>query len=111
MKHKRWIVMSVIFIIALIVIIISAPKILNNVFERTTRMLEAKLVGEAPAEYEPKIRTDFDAFILAFKAKQLKREDLTKLSELIKTSNQDKKFAQQEIDTILSLIETMTGLK
>ena len=112
MKKKTWIFATTILVIALGIILWSTPRILNMAFEKSTKMLERSLIEKAPPEYSSRIHNDFESFIPAFKKNKLKREDLKKLSELIKSANEDKELAQQEIDEILELIETMTpGLK
>ena len=112
MKKKPWIFATVIFVITFGIVIWSTPRILNMAFEKATRTLEENFIRKAPPEYSPRIYRDFDKFILAFKGNKLKREDLTKLSEVIKSANEDKELVQQEIDEILEFIETITpGLK
>ncbi len=110
MKRKNWIIWIAVLLIALIVILIWTPKILNAVFEKTTRIMEQQFIKKAP-EYINRIEDDFSHLILAFKEGKLKKKDLEELSKLIKTANEDKKLTKSEINEILLFIENLIRLK
>lgn len=109
---KRWLIGIVVLVVALVIIVMNIPRVLGGVFEKTTRFLESKVMREAPSEYAPRIRRNFDYFIAAFKEKKLKQADLKKHSDLLRTISKDGKFEQSEIDTLLGLMEAIIpGLK
>ena len=112
MRSKGWIIKVVVLIIFLIAIILVAPKILTRAFEESTKRIETSLINKSPPEYTMRIQNDFAILISEFKKNKIKQEDLAKLSEIIKSANQDGNLDTLEIHRILELIETITpGLK
>ena len=112
MKSKGWIIKVVVFLGFLIAIILVAPKILTSAFEESIKRIETSLINKSPPEYSARIQNDFAILIAAFKKNKIKQEDLAKLSNIIKSANQDGKLDTLEIKGILELIETIIpGLK
>ncbi|MBI4723161.1 MAG: hypothetical protein HY769_09260 [Candidatus Stahlbacteria bacterium] len=112
MKSKGWIIKVAVFVAFLIAIMIAAPKILTRAFEESTKRIETSMINKSPPEYSTRIQNDFALLIAAFKKNKIKQDDLAKLSDIIKSANQDGKLDTLEIKGILELIETITpGLK
>jgi hypothetical protein len=112
MRKKWWLISGIVFLIGFVGMVIYIPRIFNNAFENPTRGLENRLINEMPPGYESRIRKDFDGLILAFKKRKLTQEDLSKISEFMKSANEDRELDQLEMNGLLELIETIVpGLK
>jgi hypothetical protein len=109
MKKRKWFIWAGVFVIAILILVVNAPKLLDRVFEKSVRILQKRVTQEAPSEYHLRIQKDFDALILAFREKRLDPEELKELSQLTKSIAEDGKFEEKEIDRLLHLIKRITS--